>query len=250
MMQFLTLLILGVIVFLIMRRILKNQAEKKIREQIDSYYEPQGEFKESETMDEPLNFGYKNMWFAVKADSNEEIADLLDLNILGKANWVNGMEESYNKRVFITPQVKGWKLICGWGLSKLVEGESADVKILNKLSAKYGEAHYFFNHRVNECHIWAKSENGELKRYYGWVGDIGKNIKIEGEPTEIEKDLNLVNTFLPEAENEEAYFNDESLVIPHEDMVLEIAANWSVSPMDLYKTEDADNDFGVVAVMR
>ena len=249
-MQFLTLLLLGIIVFLIMRKILRDQAKNKIREEMTGFYQPKGQFKESEAMDEPLSFGYKNMWFAVKADSNEDIADLLNLNILGKANWANGMEESYDNRVFISPRVKGWKLICGWGLSKMVEGESADIAVLNELSTHYGEAQYFFNHRVNECHIWAKSENGKLKRYYSYVGDLGKNIKIEGEPTETEKGMNLVNTFLPEAEHEEEYFSDESLVIPDEDLVMEIASNWSVSPMELNNLHDIENDFGVVAVMK
>jgi len=248
-MKFLLLLALGIIVFLIMRKILRDQAKHKIRKGMADFYQPKGPFNESESMDQPLSFGYKNMWFAVKADSNEDIAALLDLNILGKANWVNGMEESHNNRVFITPRIQGWKLICGWGLSKMVEDESADIEVLNKLSAHFGEAQFFFNNRENECHIWAKSENGELKRYYSYVGELGINIKIEGEPTEAEKDLNLVNTFLPEAENEEEYFNDESLVIPDEDTVMEIAGKWSISPMELHHIQEVENDFGVVAVM-
>ena len=65
--------------------------------------------------------------------------------------------------------------------------------LLNKLSLEFGEAQFFGNHRVVEYHNWMKSINGKTERIYAYIGERGENIKVFGNPSEIEKDLNLFN---------------------------------------------------------
>ena len=248
-MKYLVIIAIGIIIFLVYRTYVKKQEEKKVAEYLDNFLKPQSHFVESDKIDDPVSFGYKNLWFAVKANSKEEIAELLKLRILGKSNWKNGVEQAYDNRIFITPEINGWTLICGNGFLTMLDKESVDVSILNLLSSKFGEAQYFYSHRITEYHIWAKSENGKLKRYYSYIGEQGENLRIEGEPTEIEKGRNLVNTFSEEANNEE-YFDNESLVIPDESLVMDIANNWSINPTKLENYRNIEKEFGLVCELK
>ncbi|WP_298311332.1 hypothetical protein [uncultured Aquimarina sp.] len=56
-------------------------------------------------LDEPIGFGYKICWIAVKTDKKEELAEILKLKNTQPANWESGMENAYDKGVFITPQI-------------------------------------------------------------------------------------------------------------------------------------------------
>lgn len=216
---------------------------------LKNFMKPKKQFLESDNIDEPINFGYKNLWFAVRTDSKEDLANLLDIKILGKANWQNGVEQAYDYRIFITPLVNSWTLICGNGLLTLLDKDSSDIQILNKLSKNYREAQYFYTHRITDYHIWAKSENGELKRYYSYIGEQGENIKIEGQPTDIEKGFKLIDTHSDEAKNDN-YLDNEELVFPDESLVMDIAQNWSVNPTILETYKDIKKEFGLVCEAR
>jgi hypothetical protein len=248
-MKYLAIIIIGLIVFIGFRAYSTRIKDKKNKNYLDNFMKPKSQFIESDKTDKPESFGYKNLWFAVKSNKKEEIADLLELNVLGKANWKNGVEQAYDNRIFITPEIDGWTLICGNGLLSLVEKDSVEISILNKLSFKYGESQYFYTHRITEYHIWSKSLNGRLIRYYSYIGEKGENLRIEGEPSEIEKRLKLVNTFSEEAKNVN-YFDNESLVIPDESLVMEIAKNWSINPSELEIYKDIKTEFGIVCELK
>lgn len=248
-MKYLIIVIVVFAAFLAYRIYKVKREDKIVADFIGGFLKPKSEFRVSAEMDEPVGFGYKNLWFAVKAGDKEQLAGLLDLDVLGNSNWQNGVEHAYDNRIFITPEVDGWTLICGNGLLSLVEKESADIAILNKLSAKYGEAQYFYTHRVTEYHIWAKSLNGKLIRYYAYLGEQGENLRIEGEPSEAEKGIKLINTFSEEAKAEN-YFEREDLVFPDESMVMSIAKAWSISPADLPFYNKVKKEFGIVCVKR
>ena len=203
-------------------------------------------FQVSTEFDKPLNFGYKNLWFAVKnVKSKNEIVELLNLDVLGNSNWQNGIHQAYDSKIFITPEVEGWTLICGTGLLNKLEDENEEIVMINKLSSKYGEAQFFYTHRVSECHIWAKSINGKLVRYYSYIGEQGENLKIEGEETDFEKNFNFVNTKSENAQNEN-YLDDESLIYPDEFIVMKIAKNWSIDPSEIELYKNIKLEFGLV----
>ena len=153
--------------------------------------------------DEPIDFGFKTVWIAVKTDNKERLAEILELKNIQSSNWKSGIEAAYNDRIFITPLIGQWTLTVGM---KLANGQLEDInkleKILNKLSSEFGEAQSFGTHRVVEYQHWIKSINGKITRTYSYIGESGENIKVFGELTEPEIGLNLINTFSKEAEAE------------------------------------------------
>lgn len=202
------------------------------------------------SIDTPLAFGYKCMWIAVKTGNKEKVATLLGLHDIHAENWKKGIEEAYNDKVFITPQIGEWTLVVGNGLagknskSELDEANSYKDKI-DKLSKEFGEAQFFATHRVVEYHLWAKSINGQTVRFYSYSGEKGENILIAGQPTAIESNYNLVNTFSKEAKDKK-YFDRPDLITPDEELVMKIAADWSVDPTTLETRKDIKSGLGIL----
>ena len=198
-----------------------------------------GQLKAQSNSDTPVGFGYKIMWIAVKTDSQELVAQTVGLKKTKPSNWKNGIDKAYEDAIFITPAIDNWTLIVGMGLPTGDSKESIDQvsDLLNRLSKQFGEAQFFCTHRVVEYHCWIKSTNGKIDRIYSYLGESGENIVIKGQPTEIEKKYNLIDTFSEEAENND-YFDKEDLVFPDEQLVMTIAGNWSIDPTLLDKRTD------------
>ncbi len=225
----------------------QKRLDKKFAEaeSLNNTFNADKAFKPSLQPDNPLGFGYKNLWFAVKGADKNDIAEMLDFKILGPSNWKDGLEHAYEDKIFITPAVEGWTLVTGYGLLPLVKTVGTDSEICDRLSMKYEEAQFFCTHRVTEYHVWCRSVEGKTQRYYSYIGEQGENLRIEGEPSLFEKNYNLVNTFSHES-LEESYFEDENLIYPNEQFVMEIAGNWSVNPTEIGKYPNWENDFGIV----
>ena len=198
-----------------------------------------GHIKAQTNPDTPVGFGYKIMWIAVKTDNQELVAQTIGLKNTKPSNWKDGIEKAYEDAIFITPQIDNWTLIVGMGLPTGDNKESINQAsdLLNRLSKQFGEAQFFCTHRVVEYHCWIKSTNGQIDRIYSYLGERGENIIIKGEPTEIEKNHKLVNTFSEEAK-EDDYFNHVDLVFPDEQLVMTIAGNWSIDPTLLDNRKD------------
>lgn len=137
----------------------------------------------------PVPFGYKCVWFAVKSNSHSDVVEALSFKDKAVTNWEIGIREAYNNSVFVTPPIDGWVLIVGWGLPSGDSTQSIDeIKHLaNKLSTQFGEAQFFGTHRIVDYHAWSKSVNGNIIRYYSYIGESGENIEITGAETELEK---------------------------------------------------------------
>jgi len=197
--------------------------------------------------DAPVGFGYKCMWFAVSTEDKSKFGELLKLKNISDCNWEVGIGRAYNGSVFITPTIDGWTLACGWGLPHGDTKESIEeVKnILIRLSLDFGEAQFFCTHRVTEYHCWMKASNGKVDRVYSFSGESGENIVIEGQPTEFEQNLNLVNTFSAAAKDE-SYFDREDLIWPDEELLMEVAENWSVNPTTLDDRNDIAHSLGLL----
>jgi hypothetical protein len=198
-------------------------------------------------IDEPVNFGYKIVWFAIKSDNKEKIAELLNIKQTSKSNWEKGIEKAYSDGVFITPQVGEWTLAVGMGLPLGDSQESIEKleKVLNELSSEFGEAQFFGTHRVVEYHNWMKSVDGKIERIYSYVGESMENIKVYGKPTEPESNLNLFNSLSEEAKSDE-YYDREDLDYADEELVMKIAENWSVNPSKLTKRTDIKIELGII----
>ena len=197
--------------------------------------------------DSPIDFGYKSVWIAVRTNNKQKIAEILNLNDIKPSNWKSGIENAYVNSIYITPQIGKWTLAVGM---KLVSGDSKEnieelEKILNKLSLEFGEAQFFGTHRVVEYHNWMKSINGKTERIYAYIGESGENIKVYGKPTEIEKDLNLFNSFSKEAEDEN-YWDRDDLIFANEELLMKISENWSINPTKLTKRTDITDELGLL----
>jgi hypothetical protein len=197
--------------------------------------------------DLPVSFGYKCMWFAVKTDDKQKLADKLGYKPMSDCNWHTGIEKAYKGFVFITPVIDGWTLACGWGLPQADSiNEISEVKmVLEILSREFDEAQYFCTHRVTEYHCWMRAIQAEVTRVYAWLGESGENIAIEGEPTEFEKTLNLANTLSEESKTED-YYDREDITWPYEQLVMQVAAHWSVDPSVLEERKDIPPGLGLI----
>ncbi len=196
--------------------------------------------------DDPIDFGYKTVWIAVKTDNKQRVAEILKLKNIQPSNWKSGIETAYNNGVFITPQIGQWILAVGMKLVNYGNLENINQleKTLNILSSEFGEAQSFGTHRVVEYHHWMKSVNGETKRIYSYIGESGENIKVYGDLTEPENGLNLFNSLSKEAESDE-YWEREDLDYADEELVMKIAENWSVNPTKLTERKDIKNELGL-----
>jgi len=202
---------------------------------------PKIKLRMSNKEDSPIPFGYKMMWIAVKTDQKEKVGALLGLKNLRPSNWKNGMDGAYGKSIFITPLLHGWTLAVGMNLPTGGGDSRESIQklkaLLKKLSAEFGEAQFFCTHRIVEYHCWIKAKNGKVERAYAYLGESAENIVIEGNPTAIEANLNLINTFSPEARKDE-YFEREDILYPDEDLVMTIAEDWSVNPTTIENDKD------------
>jgi len=207
----------------------------KIFGQSDSISKSLGEQElEKRDSSKPINFGHKWIWAAVKTENTDSLLKILNLEKLRQANWVEGAIQAKGTDVFILPPIEGWILISGGGLpipdhQKGIEKSKA---FLNKLSKEFGEAQLYGNHQVSSSAFWMKSVNGQTVRLY-CIAD-GNNF-IEGEPTEVEEKWDLIDTNSEEAQKE-AYW--EKMIYPDAEHVLEVAKNWSISPMELEEKEN------------
>ena len=197
--------------------------------------------------DSALSFGYKCMWFAVKTDQKNRLAEALKLKNVSDCNWQVGIDKAYNGSVFITPTIDGWTLACGWGLphGDTKEGIEEVKSILRALSKEFGEAQFFCSHRVTEYHCWIKATNGQIERVYSYLGEAGENIAIEGQPTKFEQSLKLINTFSDEAKDEK-YFEREDLNWADEELVMQVAEHWSIDPTKFYDRKDITPSLGLL----
>ncbi len=197
--------------------------------------------------DQPEGFGYKCVWFAVKTDNKNRLAEILQLTNISDCNWQVGVDKAYSGSVFITPPIDGWTLACGWGLphGDSKQGIQEVKSILQTLSKEFGEAQFFCTHRVTEYHCWIKAINGRINRVYSYLGESGENIAVEGEPTKFETTLQLINTFSDEAKDEN-YFEREDLVCADEDLVMQVAEHWSIDPSKLDDRQDIEPGLGLL----
>ena len=67
--------------------------------------------------DNPIGFGYKSRWIAVKSGNQVSVANALELINVQKCNWESGFYAGPKNSVFLSPPIDGWVLITGFGLS-------------------------------------------------------------------------------------------------------------------------------------
>ena len=200
-------------------------------------------------VDQPESFGYKCVWIAVKNANTQQIIDILNLHETQACNWKNGIENAYQKGIFITPKINAWTLICGrslpWG--DTIESKIKLQNLLNELSLPFGEAHFYATYRVSDYHGWMKSVQGEIVRAYAIIGL--DTIYNEGIPTTFETHFNLVDSTSKAYQEDENYLKREDLTYPDEDFIMLIADDWSIAPNTIEERTDIEEGLGVIGIL-
>jgi hypothetical protein len=205
---------------------------------------------EQTTPDTPIGFGYKCTWMAIRTNDKQKVAECLKLRNSSDCNWAAGISKAYDDSVFITPPIGDWIIAVGQGLPAPETKSDMDEvkKMLAALSMIFGEVQLFSTHRVVEYHCWIKAVADEVTRVYAFLGESGENIAVEGQPSGIEKQYTLINTFSEEAKQDN-YFEREGLTWPDEELVMKIAADWSIDPTTLDELAGMQPALGLVGNM-
>jgi hypothetical protein len=230
-----------------------------------------------QTPDKPKGFGFKVLWFAVKASNPASVLDALEFGETTPANWASGLATVYGDQwVFASHPVSGWILVVGLSLPyPTVEthddsGMRFDV-LFSRLMHRFDDVQFFGSHRVSDFVAWARAVRGKPMRIFAWSGSIGEVLANVGEQTLEEAKLGIINlTGLSPSDAVDRIFKiageqqDEADALvasglsrrealarvrqngrgdfPSETDVVELAALWSIDPTRL---EEQDHPVGL-----
>jgi len=165
------------------------------------------------TPDKPQSFGYKILWFAVRASDPASVLDALECGPGTQANWAAGLSAAYdyrtnyaNKLVFVSPPVDGWVFVIGGTLPQPFAlnaplpkahhdiGRKFDV-LFSRLMKKFDDVQYFGSHRIVSLAAWARALKGKPARIFAFAStftdsDVCANV---GDQTPEEAKLKFPN---------------------------------------------------------
>jgi hypothetical protein len=163
------------------------------------------------------------------------VAQAFNLTGVQPCSWNDGIDSTSRDLLFISPPVQNWIFVVGRPaalFNKQMLGQTVPP-LLNRLSARFGIAHYFATHRVVDYHVWARSEAGRFVRGYAYLGERDETLWDEGAPaTEAELGLAFFDERSPEAQDP-AYWERADLQSPSEETVMQMARCWCLAPVDL-----------------
>ena len=230
-----------------------------------------------QTPDKPKGFGFKVLWFAVKASNPASVLNALEFGETMPANWASGLATVYGDQwVFASPPISGWILVVGLSLPYPTNethhdiGKRFDV-LFSRLMKRFDDVQFFGSHRVCDFVTWARAVNGKPMRTFAWSGSNGEVLANFGEQTLEEAKLGLINlTGLSPSDAVDKIFKivgeqqDEADALvasglsrrealarvrqngrgnfPSETDVVELAALWSIDPSRL---EQQDHPAGL-----
>jgi hypothetical protein len=152
-----------------------------------------------QTPDKPNGFGFKVLWFAVKAADPASVLDALKFGERTPANWASGLATVYGDQwVFASPPVNGWILVVGLSLPYPTNETHHDIGkrfdlLFSRLMQRFDDVQFFGSHRVSDFVTWARAVNGKPMRIFAWSGSNGEVLANFGEQTPEETKLGLIN---------------------------------------------------------
>lgn len=175
---------------------------------------------------EGIDFYHKATWLRVK--SNDSIAVQVEIDrILAQMDRFAPSRQSVSEKwVFTT--VEEWILVSSYDLPSPEEyqGSQQLEQLLQLLSSRFGEVHYFAHYQTVHYYAWAKAINGHLIRAYAYISTKEDPLWEEGRltPEEIQLDLDFRDTGrIVEWEDN---IEEEQRHTPDEHSVKLIAAAW------------------------
>jgi hypothetical protein len=178
--------------------------------------------------DYPIAFGSNVAWFAVETKDTAAVASILNLRQIREARWVDGIAAAHRSSVFVTPPLGDWTLAVGTSLLIAEKMDDVVKPLLEELSSHFQDAQYFCTRQGTELYAWARAQNGQLLRGYGWLGQRSLVLWNEGPETKQERTLRFRFT----ADSSEPD-RGEGPLVPNEVCVFRLAALWSINPKTL-----------------
>lgn len=144
-------------------------------------------------------------WIAVKDGTIEAIVKALHLSDPKPATWTQGMDVAGGNHddcppswgelagVFITPLIRGWRLVVGHYVGAAPLARSADdlrtgwrkvAGWCRRLSREFGKAYAFTDQSQMDWYSWIMARNGTVVRQV--VFEDGEFLSKRGRPTDVE----------------------------------------------------------------
>lgn len=185
--------------------------------------------------DEPLAFGYRMSWLAIRSSDIARISEALGLGPSTDASWRTGLGAAYSPtlgdtHVYVTPPVDGWTFVVGLTLPHPLGRQFADkcTPFLVELAGQFPEVQYFATYPTVDYFAWARFRDGQLVRAFA-IGEDGV-VWNRGRITPEERALGLKLFELRGVRDQRGDAGGALLLHPTEAHVLRLAGHWSVDP--------------------
>ena len=201
--------------------------DARLRNQLARFeFDPQAALP---TKPRDFTFERPTLWLAVKATDPRKVLAALDLHDPVFCSWEEGIAESRDHKLFISPPVAGWILVLGSDLPEPSDDVDKCFHFLTALSRKVGHLQFFCANRALNHHAWVIVDRGQVFRAYAWAG---QTMWYEGPVTAAEKELGLA-CFDYTARVD---FTQREVVSSNTEKVPALAARWSVDPSAVSET--------------
>lgn len=183
----------------------------------------------TDSMMMPFLFDRPGRWVAVRCSNLIKVQTALSLHNPTPCSWSEGFSKVSERKLFISPPVKGWIIIVGQGLPDPSEDPDKLFHFLMNLAGELGSVQYFSANRVLNHHSWIRIENSRIYRAYAWAGETVWN---QGDITAAEKELELkIHDY---CENPMPFpFTARDSHAANTEKVIQLASRWSIDPMAL-----------------
>jgi hypothetical protein len=185
--------------------------------------------RETEIQDNsaPFLFDRPNRWIAVKCANIQKVQTALGLNNPRLCPLSEGFSRLQERKLFLSPPIKGWILIVGNSLPDAADDVDRLFRFLMRIANDLGSIQYFSANRVLNHHAWVRIENNRVYRAYAWAGETLWN---QGDRTAAERELDMKCYGYGDAPLPFP-FTARDCNVTNTDKVMQLATRWSVDPM-------------------
>jgi hypothetical protein len=163
-------------------------------------------------------------WLAIKSRNLRAVQAAFGLHNPRPCSCSEGL--AGEKRLFITPPIKGWVLVVGSGVPDPTDDADACFRFVLALSRKLGQVQLFSVSRILHHHGWVRADGGRVQRAYAWAG---RTLWNQGPPTRGEKELSLKCYDYAESEQGSTFTLPDGVAANVDKLPL-LAAIWSLDP--------------------
>ncbi len=170
-----------------------------------------------------------SLWLAIRGTDLRKVQAALGLHDPVYCSWEDGLIESRDHKLFISPPIAGWILVMGVDLPEPGDDVDECFHFLTALSRKVGHVHYFCANRALNHHAWAILDRGQVFRAYAWAGQTLWN---QGPITAAERELGLACFDY----SMRVDFAQREVVSGNTEKVNALAGRWSIDPAAIAET--------------